>query len=372
MALEVLTGFDGSCPHYPQGVRRLSRNRFLLFPSHRKRPGESEEGKGSGSRLSTRIRNSGRRPVKVVVAADWETEARTRGHDYGYVRCEGGEWVMIPGRRDAARVEYHLTVAPGVTSLGLYPEFSYTECAEFVRSAEARGALCEVIGKSRDKRDIWMLSLPSPCKKAARFFLQARDHAYETAGSFCAQGIVDFLLSDDPLAQYLRVKFDFSIVPMTNVDGVYNGMSRLTHERGADMNRVHTRPDAAHDTLISAIDRVRPDVHMNIHNWTGKFMDGLLANDASIAEKIQTHMPPDHKHHKRLYVQTTLDFLRSVGLNSTPPKHMSWKNYCLDRFGAIGVNFEFPWFSLSPDEMRAKGVRALTALALAAVEERGL
>ena len=392
MSIEILTGFDGASPYSDVGVTRESENCAVVFPGLRRIPGNSGEAAGVSSRLNIRLQNTGNAAAQFTIIADWKSAdckkcASPDGHDLGYVLYpqthgstgDNGDWLMIPGyRRGNTQIEYHLDLPPGITALGLFPEFNYGDCAHFVADCKARGVEVETIGQSREKRDIWLLSLPSPNKTAPPFFLQARDHAYETAGSFCVLGIVDFLLSNSALAQYLRSKFHVYIVPMTNPDGVYNGMSQLTWEQGANMNRIFTVPDAAHDALKSAIDRIRPAVHMNIHNWTHKFLDGLLANDQTIADKILTHMPADYRHNKRWTVQTTAEYIKASGWDTLPAdemrkqhqKHWSWKNYCKDKFEAIGVTFEFPWFGLNTTAMRAKGAQAFCALALAAVEER--
>ncbi len=381
MQVEVLTGFDGSSPYADAGVRWESERQVVLRPGLRRVAGRSEEAPGAGSRFSTRLRNVSGAAAPLTVVADWEAPGRVGGHDLGYWRPEGAaEWTMIPGhRRGATRIEYALEVPPGTTELGLYPEFNCGACDAFVTDCARRGVGTEVIGKSREGRDLWLLTLPSPNAEARPFFFQARDHAYETAGSYAVLGVVDFLLGGAPLARYLRSKFRVHIVPMTNPDGVYNGMSRLTWEQGADMNRVQTVPDPAHDALQTAIDCVRPVVHMNLHNWTSKFTDGLLANDASIAERILVHLPADSAHHKRWQVESTADYIRKAGWADLPPEVVrekrrqawSWKNYCQEQFGAVGVNFEFPWFALDTAAMRAKGARAFAALALAAIDEKG-
>ena len=371
--IEVVTDFDGACPHGDAGLTRESEDRIVLRPGYRAEDGISEEAVGKGSRFSARLRNNGEHTLNVTVVADWELADRCTGHDLGYVKQPNwSEWRMIPGIRESeSRIRYDLALQPGDTELGLYPEYNYGECAKFVRTLGAKGVKTEVIGQSREGRDMWMITFPSVNADARRFFFQVRDHAYETAGSYCTEGVVSFLMSTSDLAAYLRAKFQVFIVPMTNPDGVFNGMSRLTWERGADMNRVHTVEDAAHATLMTAMDKVRPDVHMNVHNWTSKFVDGLLANDGSIADNIQTHLPPDHAHYKRWRVQTTADFLQKIGADTCPPEHQSWKNYAKDNFGAVGVNFEFPWFGRTPQDMREQGRKSFVALALAAIEDRG-
>jgi hypothetical protein len=372
--ISLLVGFDGASPHISSAVKRLSTHSFLLFPSRRRQAGISEEALGSaGSRLSTRIRNAGSAPVEISIAVDWETDKYLEYRDIGYIRPENEtEWTMIPAIRDDTRLVYRFVVAPGVTELGLYPEYNVATCQTFVEAMRARSVAVEVLGRSREKRPLYLLSFPSLNPRAKRFFIQTRDHAYETAGSFVAEGIAEFLLSSDALATYIRSKFHIYILPMTNPDGVYNGMSRLTWEQGADMNRLHTVKDAAHATLKRTIDRIRPDVHMNVHNWQNKFRDGLLCNDPAIQNRILTHFPADAAHGKHWYTQTLYEFLIEGGYVACPPAAKSWKDYVKERFGGTGVTFEFPWFGLSTAEMRKKGKQAFVAYALAVIEIHSL
>lgn len=372
MTIEILTGFDGSCPQSDAGIRRESDRRVTVFPGRRREPGTDEEVAGKGSRLNVRFVNPAATPCDLDVLANWERPDRVEGHDLGYVRHETEtEWRMVPGLRvDDSRIEYRLRLPPGTTHLGLYPEFNYADGEAMARSLGARGAQVETMGRSREGREIRLIGFPSPNARARNCFVQTRDHAYETAGSYCALGIAGFLLSGAPMAEYLRGKFNVFLAPMTNPDGVHNGMSRLTWERGADMNRLVTVPDPAHDALRAALDRLRPDLYMNVHNWTDKFTDGLLVNEAGIAEKIQAHMPADHAHMKRWWVEVSPRYAPDADPARFTEATKSWKNYCRERFGATAATFEFPWFGLTTAEMRLKGERAFIALALAAIEER--
>ena len=119
------------------------------------------------------------------------------------------------------------------------------------------GAKVELMGKSREDRDIHLVRIGKVDRTLPNFLIQARDHAYETAGSYCVEGIADFLLSGNELASYILSKFNVYILPMTSVDGVYNGMSRLTWERGANLNREFTEPDGAWDAIKKTIDRAQ-------------------------------------------------------------------------------------------------------------------
>ena len=372
--IEIKTGFDGSNPRTAEGVEREADDHFLFFPARNFRRGQTYEWTEGGARFYTRLRNDSSQPCRVRATVDWRPASDApANYDLGFIRPEAEtEWRMIPGIRKGPCVDYHVDLAPGMTELGLYPGYNTEQCRRFVERAREQGVAVSIEGKSHEGREMWLLSLPSPDPAAPEFLIQARDHAYETSGSYCVEGIFDFLLSDDVVAAYIRGKFNIHIMPMTNPDGVYNGLSRRTREKGADMNRVYTEPDSAHDTVKSVIDRLRPLAYMNIHNFTHKFMDGLYSQDDSIAEKIQVHMPGDTAHHKAWQVATHADYLRAENVSETPKHKQSWKNYCADNFDAVCVTFELPWFARSTTDMRRTGREAFVAMALAAIEERKL
>ncbi|XP_049269317.1 cytosolic carboxypeptidase 1 isoform X2 [Rhipicephalus sanguineus] len=81
--------------------------------------------------------------------------------------------------------------------------------------------------------------------------LMARVHPGETNSSWIMKGIIDFLLSDKPVAQRVRETFVFKIVPMLNPDGVINGCHRCSLA-GQDLNRQWSFPD--------------PDLHPTIYH----------------------------------------------------------------------------------------------------------
>ncbi len=58
--------------------------------------------------------------------------------------------------------------------------------------------------------------------------ITSRVHPGESNSSFIMKGILDYLVSDDEGARYLRNNFVFKIVPMLNPDGVIIGNSRCS------------------------------------------------------------------------------------------------------------------------------------------------
>ncbi len=400
--VEVITGFDGSCPHSTEGVRQDGRAVWTVFPNHRAMSGLGEEGApGGGSRLSVRLRNQGGTAAEFTLIADWGTEKRIQHHDIGFIRNDdAAEWTMIPGFRDGAKIAYRLKLDPGVTHLGLCPEYNYSQCAAWVESMRGKGVAVGKAGCSRENRDIWLLQWKSPSKTAKNLLVHARDHAYETAGSYCVEGIGDFLNSECPISQYIRSKFNVWINPMTNPDGVHNGMSQRTWERGPRLDaafRDQDEPDSAYDAIKNTINKLKPDVFLTMHNWTDKFGDGLLYGESEgIAQEIQRRMPDDTAHFKKWKaVQGSYQKLKEMRLTDFKKYHDTfiapgggkesdyivssltklssmWTSYCEERFGTTALACEFPWFALNTEEMREKGKRFFQALALSVVEKENL
>ncbi|KAL4623526.1 cytosolic carboxypeptidase 4-like [Arapaima gigas] len=72
--------------------------------------------------------------------------------------------------------------------------------------------------------------------------LTARVHPGESNASWMMKGSLEFLCSEDPVAEALREVYIFKILPMLNPDGVVNGFSRCGLS-GEDLNRQWKKPD---------------------------------------------------------------------------------------------------------------------------------
>ena len=91
-----------------------------------------------------------------------------------------------------------------------------------------------VLCKSLAGNDVDMLILTNflsdPLEISVRksVIMTSRVHPGETNASWMMNGVIDFLVSEDPQAQHLRNTFVFKIVPMINPDGVIVGNYRCS------------------------------------------------------------------------------------------------------------------------------------------------
>lgn len=72
--------------------------------------------------------------------------------------------------------------------------------------------------------------------------ITGRVHPGETNASWIVHGVVKFLLSKDKVADALRKRVIFKIIPMINADGVSIGNTRCSYI-GRDVNRLFGNPN---------------------------------------------------------------------------------------------------------------------------------
>jgi hypothetical protein len=234
-----------------------------------------------------------------------------------------------------------------------------------------------IYGNSEMGLDLPILKVKNPFYNAylkRKVGIVARNHAYETAGNYCIEGMLDFLLrEDDEVADYFLSQYDFHFMPMTNPDGVKFGMNRLTSPEGADMNRVHTEKDATHSAFKALLERERYDVFINIHNWQNKALDGVLCNEKRFGELFCSFLPQDSEHYKIWSVSHPEKWANSQGYESRDDliaakpevweKSISWKNYVQElNSEANAVTLEFPWYGRNSADMRKWGEKSLKAV----------
>ncbi|XP_072245669.1 BEN domain-containing protein 5-like isoform X1 [Leuresthes tenuis] len=127
-------------------------------------------------------------------------------------------------------------------------------------------------------------------------FLTARVHPGESPASFICQGVIDFLVSQHPVAQILRDHVIFKIVPMLNPDGVYLGNYRCSL-MGFDLNRHWQDPSPwAHPTLhavkqlivqMNQDPRVSLEFYIDVHAHSTMLNGFMYGNVFEDEERVQ-------------------------------------------------------------------------------------
>jgi len=149
---------------------------------------------------------------------------------------------------------------------------------------------------------------------------------------------------------------------MMNPDGVFNGLGKLTAPHGNDLQYLDPGLSPVQQIIKQTIERVQPELFIDIHNWQSKRTDGLLFLEPAVRERFVRYMPDQLKFGK------TWMFRDPTPQPKQPPERELARMYCGRMFDPVAVTFEFPWFGRTTEDMRATGRTALWAL-LCALDE---
>lgn len=114
-----------------------------------------------------------------------------------------------------------------------------SRCVRYIESIkENKYVTIKSIGNSFEKRVIPLVEITDksfPEENKKRVLIIAMQHPGEDAGSFVANGVIDYILSSKEGAADLRKNFTFHVIPMMNPDGTFHGTSRYS-SRMQDLN----------------------------------------------------------------------------------------------------------------------------------------
>jgi hypothetical protein len=350
--LKVRGDFDGANPR-ENGIERTGDRKFVI---HAYTENEIE-----AHRVETLLCNEGHTVEQIHLDIHWPIEAFTQLKDCLYIKHEKeNDWTLVTGMTKPGHTFLTFNVQPGKTYLCLHPHYGYEDYEAFIEGLNHLFVHKKVAGRSDKDRVIWQLTLTNPDTTTKQpILIVARNHANETSGNYCIEGMIEYLLSDDPLAKYALGKFEFHFLPMTNVDGVADGMERLTGKNGADMNRdlqwhqTHSPqalPDKSLETFYHAIDQVQPVIFANLHSYLFRHKDELYTPDEASAQRFFRFMPDQ------------IEFGKVWITNSS--EQFGPQKYCHDHFGAESFLIEIPWFGRNASTMRLTGKRIVRALIL--------
>ena len=127
------------------------------------------------------------------------------------------------------------------TYICTHPAFNNEMMEEYLDSIEPNPKVVNrtTIANSVQGRPVEMVQLTDPTVPDVDklgVWMIARQHASELAGWYVLQGLMNWLLSEDPHAEEVMKHMIFNIVPLMNPDGVYLGKYRTT-STNLDLNR---------------------------------------------------------------------------------------------------------------------------------------
>lgn len=141
----------------------------------------------------------------------------------------GHTWLHTePGASLAGRMRYSVTIAAGSAWFAWGPVFSVADAAALVDRLAASNGFVQTfeLARTRQGRAVAAAIVRAgraPDNERYGLWIQARQHAWESGGSWVGRGFIEWLVGDDPRAVALREKALVYYVPLMDVDSVATG-----------------------------------------------------------------------------------------------------------------------------------------------------
>ncbi|QDT97613.1 M14-type cytosolic carboxypeptidase [Gimesia aquarii] len=157
------------------------------------------------------------------------------------------EWQQTPlGIRNKETCQWKVKIDANNVWFAWGPPFIPTDAQELVKELSKKHAHATAfeLCKTRAGRAVPALSvIQAKHEKDAQrmvIWVQARQHAWESGGSWVGRGFIKWAVSDDPQAVSLREKADIYFVPIMDIDNVATGnggKSQVPHDHNRDWTK---------------------------------------------------------------------------------------------------------------------------------------
>ena len=178
---------------------------------------------------------------------------------------------VVDGR---ARYEQRIDAPSALFAWG--PPFTVADAATLCDRIVAEHSFARPfdLGRSREGRTVRGVVVREgelPDAERAGIWIQARQHAWESGGSWVGRGFIDWLTSDDPRAADLRRRAEVVFIPVMDVDSVATGdggKGRHPQDHNRDWTAQPHYPEvSAAQRKIAELDAAgRFDLFVDLHN----------------------------------------------------------------------------------------------------------
>ncbi len=227
------------------------------------------------------------------------------------------------------------------------------------RLARAPGVALVELGQSIEGQPMDCLQMGTG---ASQVWLYARQHPGESMAEWWMEGVLDWLISGDPVAERLRAKATLHIVPNMNPDGSRRGHLR-TNAVGVNLNREWAEPSAERSPEVlcvrNAMDATGVHWAMDVHGDEA-IPANFIAGFEGIPNWTDRQGERYHAYRNALAAHTP-DFQTEIGYPISTPGRANLTmstNQLANRFahlGCVSMTLEMPFkdHASNPDAERA-------------------
>jgi hypothetical protein len=346
--------FPGANPNTAERIS-LTGGRLVVRPF-------AEDRAGPAYTFMLRFRLIVDEPGPVVIEVDWAEPSymhlRTSIH---FAQADSSDWHVLTGTViDETRCEFMFDQPPGTYEISLSPTYDLDRLR---RLAEDCGDAVDVrvVGETGDAAGVHSFRLGGGAGERPVIVAVGRVHPYETAGSYCLEGVIRRYAGDPEYAERLTRGFDWVVVPVASPEGVRKGFCRYSGSGGYGYDNCReVGPDDPFVLLLSEL-RTRNEVvgYLDIHNWMHQDRDGISYANCLDMLRFRRLLNAERPHDK--------PWLGKRGRMCMARKTRGVMRV-MQRAGAFCLALEYPWGGRTAEGMA--GLGQASALAFAGLVEK--
>lgn len=204
-------------------------------------------------------------------------------------------WIRFTETESPQKNLFRKTYAKDSVYVAYYVPYSIEQLHQKVSQLNSNPYVkIDTIGFSEQNRPLIILTITDfTVPDSQKFFVwsHGRTHPSETPSSYHLDGMINYLLSDDDIAGYLRQKVKFIVLPFINPDGVYLGKSRV-NANNIDLERSWNLPDAetprevkfTKTFLQNILNDNRIHIALNMHSQVANYATFWIHTASSTSE----------------------------------------------------------------------------------------
>lgn len=286
-------------------------------------------------------------PVRLVIENAGGSAYPDGWTDYkACMSVDREDWRRVPTRYDEGKLVIEHTPEADAVYYAYFAPYSQERHLNLIADALAHdGVSLSVLGQTIDGRDMDCLSIGEGDKT---IWVIARQHPGESMAEWWMEGFLARLTDpEDGVAQAMRRKVRFRIVPNMNPDGSFRGHLR-TNAVGANLNREWDTPTIERAPEVKlvrdAMDADRPVLCFDVHGD-----EALPYNFIAGAEGIPGYtekQAADLAAFLDAYLDASPDFQTKVGYPLTAPGKANLSictNALAARFDCLAMTLEMPF-----------------------------
>ncbi|MHC4872924.1 MAG: M14 family zinc carboxypeptidase [Planctomycetota bacterium] len=302
------------------------------------------------------IENSNKTQKEITIDLSWLEYSHIEYKKCAYIKHKN-KWTVVRGEISPAKTSFTFKVPVGTSEFHALPWYTIEDSLKFIEKVTSGNsfASCKSIGKTKEERDINVLVLKKNPKAKKTFFINAREHATETAGSFSIEAIVDYLLKTKTGGKLLN-DFVFEIMIISSPDAVAAGRP-YPQKASLEVSDIHYKGFTSKDPTCKAIREylfsLKPDCMVNYHGFLMSIPeiiaydkdDGLVMTEYLMDRKKENQAPT-------IYLK----------YQAAEKPYRTMLYYCVKNFGTTLGLFEVPWGGFPFESVKQTGLAMFLSL----------